>query len=179
MKINESKHFVTQEQLRQWVEYNPNTGQMFRIKFIYPKTGETYSKRKEIMGTNNRGYRWLKVFGDMYLVHRLAVLCMTGRHPKNEVDHINGDRLDNRWKNLRECDAFINSRNQGIRKDCTSGVRGVTYSKIAKKWTARISHMGDRYSLGYFTEFDDAVKARRKAEVDLGYHPNHARRTSW
>ncbi len=180
MKINTDKHQLTRKELLVYVTYDPATGDMVRIMTRKGcRRGEIRECNAPVIGTNNRGYRWLKLFGYMYLVHRLAFLVMTGKHPTGEIDHINGDRLDNKWENLREVDALSNSRNQGIRKDCTSGVRGVDYSRDVRKWKARISHHGVRYSLGYFEKFEDAVAARRKAEIDYGYHENHARRESW
>jgi len=179
MKINYDKHQLTQEQLWRVVRYEPETGKMFRILKTFPKSGKEYECNDEVVGSNNRGYKWLKLGKYMYLVHRLAFLWMTGKHPRVEVDHINGDRNDNRWVNLRECSPFDNSRNQGMRSDNTSGVRGVNYSHIHKKWVARISHKGIRISIGYFKSFDDAVLARKQSEIDLGYHPNHAKRSSW
>lgn len=179
MKINKSKHRVTVDQLKEWVTYDEYTGEMHRIKGIHPKTGACYAKRKLVTGKNNHGYLWLNIFGYMYLVHRLAFLYMTGEHPTDEIDHIDGDRTNNKWSNLRQSSCFTNSRNQGIRKDCTSGVRGVTYSTRANKWIARISHMGVRHALGYFMHKSDAIEARHNAEVSYGYHPNHARRESW
>lgn len=181
MKINYDKHSLTQEQLMRVVTYCPDTGVMTRIKKIHPKTQREYECSSPVKGKNNRGYFWLNLFGRMYLVHRLAFLYMTGKHPENEIDHVNGDRSDNRWGNLRECSSEENSRNQGVRKDSTSGVRGVTYNtcktwRTTKRWTARISHKGQRILLGNFSSFDDAVAARKRAEIEYGYHENHAKR---
>ena len=102
---------------------------------------------------------------------------MTGHHPSGEIDHINGDRLDNRWVNLRDVTAFDNARNQGERKDNTSGCRGVTRNGAG--WMARISHDGVRYGLGTFRNKSDAIHTRKCAEEYLEYHPNHAKRESW
>jgi hypothetical protein len=183
MKIDPMRFELTQETLQFYCRYDPKTGEFWRT-FKFDSWGNVTEVNRLIVGKNNRGYRWLKLFDKVYLVHRLVFLYMTGKHPTNEVDHINGDRLDNRWKNLRQCDAFTNSRNQGVRKDCTSGVRGVNYnttksSRSLKRWVARISHKGERITLGNFETFEEAVAARRKAEIDFGYHPNHARRESW
>ena len=179
MKINTDKHRITRRELKEWVRYDPLTGDMRRIRKVVSKTGRFMTIDKLITGTNNRGYRWVNLFGHMYLVHRLAFLYMTGKHPRGEVDHINGVRLDNRWVNLRDCDSAAQSRNQGVRSDSTSGVRGVTYSKHAHKWVARISQGGVRMSLGYFKSFDEAVAVRRAAEPRLGYHANHGARPAW
>ncbi len=179
MKINTDKHRITRRELKKWIRYEPDTGSMIRTRKVISKTGAFVPIDKLITGTNNRGYRWVKLLGYMYLVHRLAFLYMTGKHPRGEVDHINGERLDNRWVNLRDCDAAAQSRNQGVRSDSTSGVRGVTYSKNAGKWVVRISQRGTRISLGNFESFDAAVAVRRDAETNLGYHTNHGARPSW
>ena len=180
MKINPDKHNLGRRELMKWVRYDLHTGEMYRIRKIIPKTGAVVAiVSKRVTSSNNRGYRWLKLLGHMYLVHRLAFLYVTGKHPRGEVDHINGERLDNRWVNLRDCDAAAQSRNQGVRSDSTSGVRGVTYSKRAGKWVVRISQFGTRISLGNFDSFDAAVSVRRDAEADLGYHINHGVRPSW
>ena len=181
MKIDQGRFELTQETLKFYCHYDKITGE-FRRTLKFDSWGNTVRVDRLIIGKNNRGYRWLKLLGKVYLVHRLAFLYVTGSHPKGEVDHINGDRLDNRWLNLRDTDCFSNSRNQGIRKDCTSGVRGVNFhpnKKGLKKWVARISHKGVRILIGNFETFGEAVTARKKAEIDLGYHPNHAKRESW
>lgn len=113
----------------------------------------------------------------MFLVHRLVWLYMTGEHPNGEIDHINGNRKDNRWENLRLVTAFENARNQGERKDNTSGCRGVTRNGAG--WLVRISHKGVRYHLGTFRDKNEAIAVRKQAERDLNYHPNHAKRESW
>ncbi len=182
MKINRDKFALEQSVLRAWIYYDPITGEFYRTKKIIPKSGRVVECWKKVTGTNNRGYVWVNLFGDMYLAHRLAFLYVLGRHPENEVDHINGDRLDNRWDNLRECSPFENSRNQGIRKDNTSGVRGVTFWKNTrgkKPWVARISHQGERILIGNFETFEEAVAARKNAEREYGYHKNHGGRESW
>lgn len=179
MKINTDKHSITQGQLTQRVHYDPLTGKMTRLTRVRGRKGKLYPCDTEITSKNNRGYCWLKIFGHIYLVHRLVFLYMTGSHPNGEVDHINGDRTDNRWGNLRDCDSFSQSRNQGVRSDNTSGVRGVNYSKRAGKWVVRISQSGERFNLGNYSSFEEAVSVRKNAEGLLGYHPNHGKRESW
>lgn len=178
MKINSDKFILTQDELKKIIQYDPTTGQMVRIT-KRGKVNHYIPVNYPLMSSNNRGYRWVSIGRVVYLQHRLAFLWMAGKHPDGEVDHINGDRQDNRWENLRDSDATGQSRNQGIRKDCTSGVRGVTWSSIHKKWVARISNLNVRHSLGYFKNFNDAVNARREAEIKYGYHENHAKRNSW
>lgn len=176
-----SREHLTHEQVLHHYHYDPLTGVMTRI-IEYNGWCKPVSCCKPIVSSNNRGYFWDRLFNLNFLTHRLIWLYMTGEHPENEIDHINGIRKDNRWCNLRSVTAFDNARNQGERKDNTSGCRGVTYRKSGrglKRWVARISHMGVRHMLGYFETFEEAVKVRKQAEIDFEYHENHAKRSSW
>ena len=91
---------------------------------------------------------------------------MTGSWPIAEIDHINGVKDDNRFKNLREATRTENIRNQKLpRVDNASGVAGVSWYKKYGKWVARIQVHGKRISLGYFSNLCDAVTARKAAEI--------------
>lgn len=172
---------LTHDQVMSHYNYDPVTGKLYRT-IEYDGWNNPSKCFKLIDGRNNRGYRWDKLFGHMFLAHRLIWFYMTGEHPFGEIDHIDGDRLNNRWCNLRHVDAFENSRNQGERKDNTSGCRGVNYKSSGrglKRWVARISHRGVRYLLGNFATFDEAVAVRKQAEINFEYHQNHAKRDSW
>lgn len=177
-KTLDSREDFSFDDVRKHYDYDPETGVFKRI-LTYTSWGVATSCDKIITGSNNRGYYWDRIFNTNMLVHRLIWLFMTGRHPLGEVDHINGNRKDNRWCNLRDVNPFENSRNQGNRVDNSSGIRGVTFNKDCNKWVARISHKGVRYSLGYYEQKQDAVDARLKAELEYGYHKNHAKRQSW
>lgn len=82
------------------------------------------------------------------------------------VDHIHGEdsKNDNRRSNLRICTRYQNNMNHKISKMNTSGCVGVTYSNKDKRWCATIKENGNYHYLGYFENFDDAVKARKEAE---------------
>ena len=178
MKIDPKRHALTEAELKRYFTYDPITGEFRRVIRRTRWNGDVPCSQT-ITTKNNRGYVWVNIGKTMYLVHRLIVLYMTGSHPNGEVDHIDGDRLNNVWSNLRDTNPFENARNQGNRTDNTSGTRGVGYNYRARKWVARISHDGVRHSLGYFLTKEEAIAARRAAEVMYGYHPNHARRDSW
>lgn len=174
---------ITQEMVKQWFHYDPDTGSFIRL-LRYDSYGKLCKTYKPVEGRNNRGYYWVGVFGKNCLVHRLIWLWMTGEHPSGEIDHVDGNRTNNRWSNLRDVNSFENARNQGVRVDCSSGVRGVTYQsregyKGNPYWSARISHKGVRHHLGNFQNFEDAVNARKRAEVYFKYHHNHAKRDSY
>ena len=100
---------------------------------------------------------------------------MEGSYPPDQIDHINGDRADNRWTNLRHANNTENSRNTKIACNNSSGVTGVCFNKREQKWRAAIGNNGKVISLGDFDNFDDAVRARKEAEKLYNYHPNHGR----
>lgn len=83
------------------------------------------------------------------------------------VDHINRNTLDNRKHNLRIADYQKNSFNKGIRSDNTSGIVGVDFNKIAKKWRAKIKYNNVDIHLGYFKDINEALINRRIAEEYL------------
>lgn len=83
-----------------------------------------------------------------------------------ETDHINGNKLDNRRINLRTASRSQNAFNQKINKNNTSGVRGVYWQKLNKKWQAKIYINGMNHSLGYFTDLSDAKAVYNQAAAD-------------
>ncbi|MBS4956556.1 MAG: HNH endonuclease [Clostridium sp.] len=90
------------------------------------------------------------------------------------VDHINRNPLDNRKSNLRICSYKENSFNKSIRVDNTSGIVGVDFHKINKKWRAKIKYNNITIHLGYFEDINEASINRRVAEEILfgEYSPN-------
>lgn len=89
------------EELREMVRYIPESGE-----FFHRKTGE-----KIQCGGHNFGYATVRLFGVQFLAHRLAWLLMKGEWPKEQVDHINRVRKDNRWSNLRAASIAQNNAN--------------------------------------------------------------------
>lgn len=87
-------------------------------------------------------------------LHRLLL-----DNPEGVIDHINRDKLDNRRSNLRACTQSINCYNAGMRKDNTSGYKGVTFNEKSQKWIARISYGKTRKHLGYFLTKEAAYDA--------------------
>lgn len=101
--------------------------------------------------------------------HEIALhnLIMGDYDTKNFViDHINRDRLDNRRSNLRVVDYSMNGFNKGKQSNNTSGHVGVSWEKRRNKWEAHIKINKKKKFLGYFDDIDDAIKARRKAEIE-------------
>lgn len=93
-------------------------------------------------------------------MHRIIV-----NPPKDKVvDHINHNKNDNRRCNLRICTRGENNLNKEIKSNNTSGYTGVSFSNEKNKWRASIRKNGKSYTLGYFKNIEDAIKARKDAE---------------
>jgi len=160
---------ITSGEAKAFLDYNPYSGLfLWKIRagaraMIGTEAGHIYN-----------GYRFIKFKGRHYRAHRLAWLIVYGEWPL-EIDHINGIRHDNRMKNLRVVTSQENNRNRTIPSNNTSGVMGVSWNITAKKWKAKIEGNGKQIYLGIFNLKEDAIKARKEAEIKYGYHPNHGR----
>jgi hypothetical protein len=117
----------------------------------------------------NEGYRVFRFGTATLFEHRLVWALVHGSWPAALLDHKDRDKLNNRLSNLREATAAQNSQNVGPSRRSKSGVRGVFWWAARGKWAANIEAAGKRRWLGTFESFDDAVSARRAAEIDL--HP--------
>lgn len=119
------------------------------------------------------GYGQVKVDGALYKEHRLVWLYVTGEWPKDQIDHENHMRRDNRFENLREVDNIANHLNRPMQASNTSGFVGVHFEPKHNRFVAYIAVDRKRINLGRFKTFDEAVCARRAANEKYGYHPNH------
>ena len=156
---------ITQERLREILGYNPDEGK-FRWK-ISPARNTPAGFETSCRDTC--GYIRIRVDGKMYPAHRLAILYTDGYLPENEIDHINRIRTDNRRVNLREASRQCQNRNCGMRKDNTSGVKGVLWHKRAKKWYAHIRVDSRAKYLGSFDSILEAAYVRFAAGQCLGF----------
>jgi hypothetical protein len=111
-----------------------------------------------------------------HYAHRVAWAMHYGEWPNGVIDHINGDGNDNRIKNLRLATVSDNAKNAKLSKANSSGMTGVTYIKNRGKWRGQIVHQGRCNFLGHFNDVNEAISARKKAEVEYGFHPNHGRK---
>lgn len=111
----------------------------------------------------HRGYARSSIGKKKLYAHRI-VMNLDDYEINKQIDHINGNTLDNRKQNLRVVTSQQNGMNSAIRKDNTSGVTGVGWDKSRNIWYARIQYNNRQIYLGYYTNFEDAVKARIKAE---------------
>lgn len=155
---------ITQEELKEILFYEPSTG-IFTWKV---KRGNI--RAGQVAGSiHAQGYIPIGINGKIYQAHQLAVLYMTGSWPKGGVDHINRNRSDNRWKNIRELSQQGNLRNQGLSSRNTSGITGVSWIARRGKWQAQIKVDRKQIGLGLYDNFVDAVQARWDAEQKYGW----------
>jgi hypothetical protein len=122
------------------------------------------------------GYKKGMVDGRLYLAHRIIWKMVHGADPDGDIDHINGDRADNRIANLRVVTRRDNCRNVRRRKSNRSGANGVTWYPRYQKWKVRIIAKGKDTHLGYFSDLQEAIDTRKAAEKKYGYHKNHGNR---
>lgn len=177
-----TKGILTQKYLKECVHYNPKTGvftwkERPREHFKNDSTAKGWNTRRSGTKAGNLHEYWqIRINYMYYYHHRLAFLYMTGKWPKDQVDHINHDRADNRWINLREATGQENHKNEIFRKTNTSGFTGVSHCKRYNKWTTRIMVNGKYKNLGYFDDKQDAIKARKTANIKYGFHENHGKK---
>jgi hypothetical protein len=157
---------LTQAHLKELLHYDPDTG-VFTWKDI--------KKNRHLAGkmagnVSVLGYVIIKINQKYHKAHRLAWLYEFGQFPEKWIDHINRDRSDNRIANLRNADHSLNMRNKKIGKNNKSSKTGVSFSAATQKWSARIQVKNKSGFLGWFSNLEDAIASREKAEIDWGYH---------
>lgn len=158
------KNHITYERASQLLHYDPETGELYwKIK---KKGGRGFGNTA---GGLNKATGYLYVGIDKYrcLVHRIAWLLHYGYMPHCQIDHINRKRADNRIENLRLAtrNESDNHQNRSLSSSNTSGFMGVYWHKTAKKWCVEIWVDKVKHYIGLFSNFDDAVLARKAAEL--------------
>lgn len=165
---------ITAEEVRELLDYDPETGV---LTWVCPPKNHAEKIGREC-GNEHRCasglvYRRMSLLGKQYLVHRLVWLIHYGYWPELDIDHINGDGLDNRIKNLRLVDQSANSKNRKLYKNNPHGIHGVYRS--GNKWRVKIRSGGKLNHVGSFDDFHVAVRERVAAENRMGFHKNHGR----
>jgi hypothetical protein len=149
--------------LKEVLDYNPDNG---AFTWIQSSRGTGIG---DTAGTvTDSGYLIISVDKKRYRAHRLAWLYMTGRFPETDIDHINGNRLDNRFDNLREVTRSENLQNRN-KPNASSGIIGVYRHR--NKYTSRIGiDKTKSIYLGVFSTAEEARNAYLKAKKK--YHPS-------
>jgi len=146
----------SQKKLLEDFAYNPETGSFIRYDGNYGFI-------------TSCGYWGIKYEGEGYKCHRLIWKWWYGCDP-DEVDHTNGDRLDNRISNLKNVNHKTNTRNAKKAKNNTSGFNGITLDKNKNKWAARLN-IEKRIHIGFYNTPKEAKEARDSFIEE--FYPGH------
>ena len=151
------------EELKEFLDYNPDTGIFTWIK----KPSKKIKVGQQAGKMHSKGYIQITFRGFLYLAHRLAYYMYHGVDPlENLVDHKDNPKTNNKIDNLRLANNFQNQRHRvNLPSNNNSGVIGVCWDKNAKKWRAQIVVNKVQKHLGFFINKEDAIKARREAEI--------------
>ena len=151
MKPGDMSEHLSWEELTTILSYNPETG-------VFIKNALTKHQKERLAGTNKGSpYTRICINHRIYMAHRLAWYYMTGSPPDMLIDHINGDKRDNRFCNLRLADYSQNMMNSKLPSSNTSGCKGVTWVKKKKRWRASGKLNGKKIYLGLFANKEDAA----------------------
>lgn len=177
----------TPETLRQLLRYEPETGKLF----WFPRTADRFTEtrfskevrakqwnacfagKEAFTAITNQGYRAGMLLGKSCKAHTIAWALHHGAYPSGEIDHLNGERADNRLVNLRDVTREMNRRNSKRGVNNTSGCPGVWWVKSKRRWVALLYINGGRKYIGAFKDKDAAIEARKKAETGWGFTPRH------
>lgn len=144
-----------------------------RGRFFWHKPGKGRRPGLQVGAFDVHGYGQINFKKQLYKEHRLVWLFITGEWPKGQIDHLNHDRRDNRFENLREVTNQENHFNRPLQKTNKSGVPGVWLDERMGKYRAFINVNGKRFELGFFEEKEAAIAARQEANREHGFHENH------
>ena len=165
-----------QAEVARCVSYNPETGE-FRHRVDQGRGGR-FKAGSLIAASPNKthGYPVLWVGDRHHLAHRVAWFLSTGEWPTQNIDHIDHDKTNNRFANLRLVSHEQNMRNTTLYKSNDTGVAGVCRSGPKKnKWRVTVNSGGQQIYLGEYKDFFEAVAVRKSAMINHGYHENHGK----
>lgn len=182
-KASPVKESLSQERLRELFDYDPVKGNLIwktrqLSEFATERAGKIWNARfaGTAAGTlSQNGYIQIRIQKKLYTSHRFIWVWCNGFLSKDsQIDHINGEKSDNRTCNLRLATKSQNQSNSKIPKDNTSGIKGVSWYKNAKKWVAKIGIFGKLKHLGYYENITDAAAAYAAASEELNKEFTHS-----
>ena len=156
--------------LKEWLSYDSDTGFLHWIK--KPKSRYNIKIGDKAGSNHSQGYTQVKIKGKVYLAHRVGWFFYFGYWPA-QLDHINGDRRDNRIKNLREVNYSQNQQNNKGQVNKTSRFKGVSWCKNRNKWCSFIKVNKKTFNLGRYN--DETIAAIKYNEAAMKYFGNYAK----
>lgn len=178
--MNWNKYFICVDGCLYWRKRNPSEfsresdGRAWNTKFASKKAGYEWQHP-----SGRTQYVMVCLLNKMYKAHRIIWEMKFGSIPIGmSIDHIDGNGLNNRINNLRIVTHLTNSRNCPKRLDNSSGAPGVSWNKKREKWRAYVTVNKKQKHLGFYSNYGDAVTARRSEIKNIGFHENHGRSAS-
>jgi hypothetical protein len=166
---------ITKELLNDMFSYDSITGDVLWVKPINKPVGSV------VGSLMSRGYLMVAISGNNYLVHRLIFIMRGFDVFRKQVDHINGDKTDNRWVNLRLVDQIDNLKNKSLRASNKTGISGVSFYSNLKSKPFRVTYYedGNKRATEFFVPtLFEAACARKSFEYKNEYHENHGRKST-
>jgi len=179
---------ITQEYLQECFSYNPETGvltwkkrprdhfntdrgfKIFNSNYAHNEAGSSRAY------TENLSYILIVIKGRRFLAHRIIWALNCGDWPHDEIDHIDGDGLNNTIANLRAVSHQENLKNRKINKNNASKISGVRWDSERQKWFVQIGAQNKVLKLGRYLDKFEASCVRKSAELKYGYHKNNGRK---
>lgn len=178
-----ARELPSQDYLKECLTYFPETGKLYwkarpqtHFKSIntFKIWNSKFSGKETSTYTCGSGYPSIRLDNRKYSTHRVIWKLVYGEDPE-DIDHINGNKLDSRLINFRSVSHQENHKNQKKPKNNSTGTVGIYWNKALEKWQAKICVFYKQKHLGYFDNFEKAVAVRKAAELEYGYHPNHGK----
>lgn len=164
---------LTTEIAQEWFVYCPRTGEV-RWKKRRSNKAAAGSIAGSVVRPRGKVYRYVRLGADFVYVHRLAFIIQ-GIDLPDEVDHIDGNSLNNAWENLRATTHSGNQKNMRMNKLNTTGVQGVCKCSKSGKYRAYVTVDGKQRHLGKHATLDQARIAVEDAKKKYGFHENHGK----
>lgn len=156
-----SENLISIERLKEVFYYDHNLGWL--IWLIKPNRNIAINSRAGSLKSDGR--RYVRIDNVEYLEHILIWFYMTGRWPKNLIDHKDLNKSNNKWENLREANYSQNGFNCNPRSTNKLGYKGIKFFK--GKYRVRIMINGKEIHIGSFNTLEEAVEARNSKGIEL------------
>lgn len=175
VKRNDVKNRMNQELIKSLFHYDPETGVFRRIGRL-KCNGDVAECDFTPTAKSTHGYIQVRLMDVTFDIHTLIWLYMTGEYPQNDIDHLDGNRLNNKWSNLRSVTRKSNLRNVGKRHDPQFGMVGI--GRLTNNPEIYRVYIGSKH-LGTTRDLFEAYCIRKSAELEHGYSQNHFKRSIW
>lgn len=180
-RLLRGKRSLEARDVQELLDYDPDTGELtwrwrgrkwFLSEWGWPRWNTRYAGKAALAYVDVNGYRSARILNKNYRTARVIWLWVTGSWPDGQIDHVNHDRVDDRWCNLRDVTNQENGKNQSLPSNNRSGVRGVGQRENGR-FVAYIYVDKRKMGLGTYDTLIEAVEVRKLAERTYGYHENH------